>query len=880
MLIASLSLVAFPFMTGFYSKDFILESAFGQFKYPGIAVYNIAVIGAMFTTLYSFKVLYLTFITNPNGPEVNYKNAHEGDIFMSLPLIILALFSVFFGYICKDMFIGLGTSLFTDNSLFIHPMHENMLNTEFGVKTFFKLLPFVFTLALSILFIYVMEFTPRLIVYFKSTRLGYNIFSFFSLRFLVEFIYNRYISRFILNLGGQTIKILDKGSVELVGPYGLEKGVVKLSENLSKLDSGVITSYALYILMALILYMLIPYVFYGEMSLLILVLFGLYIVNKKNSSVGLKLDSSLKLRSCFCLFLHIQALKLLYLEVALIILRVKSYYVSHIPIIKKYLYSKIFPCCIYVYKLLLANTILRLILFIFSSFLVYAGLTANTASLISAGIIWLLILYSCIKAKNKIKHIKKLLINISIITAFWSTVNKGIDSDITLLFLSNQVFLGFKDFDDFDFSNILDNLNLHKKCIGDPGGPDGKGPSDPNPYGPAAYPNHPNFDGLNLQDYKNYFQNNPAVQHYKEFVVKKGVTYKTSNIQESIALYNKKIVPTEEYEIPVKKGFNLKRSLYDFGIYRFTMEPYHFISELQAKIYTLNLEYNTLKKAKIFYNQDGVVLSDDFRNAFEIWQKRQIMIYNFSDIPALYSKIFADAYHVRHGHAYSHAVHNEFIIRDFFDPKIVYDEIRENLLCVELDLMQHIQLLDKLKDQRFNYFNVNKQHFDEFIAQHCKSFLHEHRSAYNLILKGYFKHLEDLSNKAIESMFKTHVHSVYKIHEMCKYNHVDNIRDNIKGFGSDKKLVYNGFKQIHYSHDMTLEKFYKDRPNYPLDSNGLYAKKWYYDEDEAPYNNIKDNIKGIGPNNRKQVFNGFKALFYDNGLHERCILKERLSMLD
>src|SRR5215207_8482032 len=74
MLIASLSLVAFPFMTGFYSKDFILESAFGQYFFSGTSVYVIAVIGAIFTTLYSIKVLYLTFLTSPNGPEKFYVN--------------------------------------------------------------------------------------------------------------------------------------------------------------------------------------------------------------------------------------------------------------------------------------------------------------------------------------------------------------------------------------------------------------------------------------------------------------------------------------------------------------------------------------------------------------------------------------------------------------------------------------------------------------------------------------------------------------------------------------------------------------------------------------------------------------------------------------
>ena len=102
ILIASLSLVAFPFMTGFYSKDFILESAFGQYHFSSISVYIIAVIGAIFTTLYSVKVLYLTFLANPNGPINYYKNAHEGDIFLSLPLVILAIFSIYFGYLTKD----------------------------------------------------------------------------------------------------------------------------------------------------------------------------------------------------------------------------------------------------------------------------------------------------------------------------------------------------------------------------------------------------------------------------------------------------------------------------------------------------------------------------------------------------------------------------------------------------------------------------------------------------------------------------------------------------------------------------------------------------------------------------------------------------------
>jgi NADH-ubiquinone oxidoreductase chain 5 len=178
ILIASLSLVAFPFMTGFFSKDFILESAYGQYYFSSISVYFIAVIGAIFTTLYSVKVLYLTFLGSPNGSSTYYKNAHEGDIFLSLPLVILAIFSIYFGFLTKDIFIGMGTGFFSDNSIFIHPNHEIFINTEFGVLTIFKLLPFIFTISAVILATIYFELLSNIINNFKVSNLGYYIFGF------------------------------------------------------------------------------------------------------------------------------------------------------------------------------------------------------------------------------------------------------------------------------------------------------------------------------------------------------------------------------------------------------------------------------------------------------------------------------------------------------------------------------------------------------------------------------------------------------------------------------------------------------------------------------------------------------------------------------
>jgi NADH-ubiquinone oxidoreductase chain 5 len=255
MLIASLSLVAIPYMAGFYSKDFILESAYGQFNFSSITIYIIAVIGATFTTLYSVKVLYLTFLTNPNGPLVSLRNIHESDMFISIPLIILAVFSILFGFVTKDIFIGLGSNFFTmDNSIFVHPSREIAINTEFGTPILFKLLPFFCTILFSLLAILIVEFLPELVTYFKSSRLGYNIYGFFNQRFFIEYFYNKFITKLTLNLGGQTSSILDSGAVELIGPFGFEKALVRLSKDVSSLSTGVVTNYALYILIGFVCY--------------------------------------------------------------------------------------------------------------------------------------------------------------------------------------------------------------------------------------------------------------------------------------------------------------------------------------------------------------------------------------------------------------------------------------------------------------------------------------------------------------------------------------------------------------------------------------------------------------------------------------------------
>lgn len=200
---------------------------------------------------------------------------------MSTPLVILGLFSIFFGYITKDLFIGLGSDFFSDNGIFIHPSHEIMLDTEFNLPTIFKLLPLFFTVTLSIVSIAITEIFPTYVIYFKNTFFGYNIFGFLNQRFAVELFYNRYISEVILTLGGQTSKVMDKGIVENFGPYGLQKKITDISKTINSLSTGIVTSYALYILIGLLSCLTITYMLNNNEEYLVAILLMLFVFNLK-----------------------------------------------------------------------------------------------------------------------------------------------------------------------------------------------------------------------------------------------------------------------------------------------------------------------------------------------------------------------------------------------------------------------------------------------------------------------------------------------------------------------------------------------------------------------------------------------------------------------
>jgi NADH-ubiquinone oxidoreductase chain 5 len=119
MLIGSFSLAGFPFLSGFYSKDVILELVFTKYTVDSLFALWLGTITALFTAVYSFRLIYLVFLNKPSGYKAIMAGAHELPGVMAIPLGILSVGSIFTGYGCRDMFVGLGSSFFRGFNIYV-----------------------------------------------------------------------------------------------------------------------------------------------------------------------------------------------------------------------------------------------------------------------------------------------------------------------------------------------------------------------------------------------------------------------------------------------------------------------------------------------------------------------------------------------------------------------------------------------------------------------------------------------------------------------------------------------------------------------------------------------------------------------------------------
>ena len=252
MLIGSLSLLATPWLTGFYSKDLIIELAFSSYSFSGTYAFILGTLTAGLTAFYSVRLLSLVFMANPNGTRVNYLNSHEANNPVIIALTLLSLFSIFIGYFGSDLFTGVGSDFFS-NSLFILPENLSLIDAEFSISPIIKLLPLILTFlgAVSALIIY--NWFPKFTVDLTNNSLGRIVYSFLNSKYYFDVIYNYFIIGLGLKVGYSLSKIIDRGIIELVGPNGISNLFYNSAISINNNDTGNVTTYALYNSLSLII---------------------------------------------------------------------------------------------------------------------------------------------------------------------------------------------------------------------------------------------------------------------------------------------------------------------------------------------------------------------------------------------------------------------------------------------------------------------------------------------------------------------------------------------------------------------------------------------------------------------------------------------------
>lgn len=250
-IIGSLALIGFPFLSGFYSKDVILEIAFTKHTFFGHFSFYMGTFAAFFTAFYSSRLIFLVFLGNPNGNKISISQVHEGSWRLFFPLLLLTLLSIFIGFLTKDLFVGFGTN-FWNTSIFILPKNYTLVDVEF-LNIFFKLMPLIFTFfgIFFALYIYVYNISDFFVL--KNLKIFNFIYTFFNKKWYFDKMYNIFINQNVLFLSYYfSYKDVDRGLLEIYGPFGLKNYLKEISRFFVYYQTGNIFHYMFVIFFVLL----------------------------------------------------------------------------------------------------------------------------------------------------------------------------------------------------------------------------------------------------------------------------------------------------------------------------------------------------------------------------------------------------------------------------------------------------------------------------------------------------------------------------------------------------------------------------------------------------------------------------------------------------
>ena len=259
MLIGSLSLVGLPFLSGYYSKDLILEIIYlNDYEYS-FYFFLMGVIGVLFTSIYSLRLLVYVFHRDNVADEKVIAHIHESPLIMILPLVILSIFAIFFGMFMKIIFTEFNFLEMWSATMYVNKSLDATFISQ-NVPVIFKKLPILMILIGAIL-VLILYFSFKNIIPFLKSRLSF-FYNFFKNKWYVDQLYEKLFIKPTFYFGKGFWKSVDKELIDNLGPNGFSRIVLSFSFLVSRLQSGFLYHYVLSIIIGLtLLISLYTYIF-------------------------------------------------------------------------------------------------------------------------------------------------------------------------------------------------------------------------------------------------------------------------------------------------------------------------------------------------------------------------------------------------------------------------------------------------------------------------------------------------------------------------------------------------------------------------------------------------------------------------------------------
>ena len=243
MIIGTLALTGFPFLSGFYSKDAIIEFAYLEKGSLSNYAAAIGVITAIFTSIYSWRLIFLTFHGSFNNNKLNIKDLHESPLVMLIPLFLLSVGALFSGMFFKEIFIGAESSqlFWKDSIMFLEPLSKD------HPPLWFLLLTPSFVI-ISIPFSYYLFLKKKLIIE-QIVKINYPLYVFLKKKWYFDELYDFIFVKSFKNLGNFFWRKIDNLIIDRFGPDGISNIIKKFSLYAVKFQSGFIYQYAFIMLL-------------------------------------------------------------------------------------------------------------------------------------------------------------------------------------------------------------------------------------------------------------------------------------------------------------------------------------------------------------------------------------------------------------------------------------------------------------------------------------------------------------------------------------------------------------------------------------------------------------------------------------------------------